>query len=129
MDGIYSKLVSRYYVIHITFCCIVLLTLIVVGYIRIFNTSTVEFIQRACHPILMSCFILLLSALHAMCLWVLVRHMPGFLKQYVQQQDVNEYNCRVFGLTNRHIYTRYITDLCFYNAFLLGIVFLILAPV
>ncbi len=122
---IYDQIVSRYYRIHTIFCCIAILVFILLGYFWLSNHYLLTIIQNDCHPVLIGSALVLTSGFHATCLWLYVRQMPNVLEQIAQQNNMDENNRRVFGLTRRDVYHRYLTDLCFFNGILVGILFLV----
>ncbi len=125
MLKIYDELVSRYSRIHTIFCCITILVLVLFGYFWLSNSFLLIIVQNDCHPALIGSVLLLTSGFHATCLWIHVRQMPQVLEQIAQQNNMDENNRRVFGLTRRDVYHRYVNDLCFFNGILIGILFFV----
>ena len=125
MLKVYDQLVSRYHRIHTIFCCMTILVFILLGVFWLSNHDLLTMIQNDCHPALIGSVLVLTSGFHATCLWIHVRQMPTILEQIAQQNNMDDNNRRVFGLTRRDVYHRYATDLCFLNGILVGILFLV----
>ena len=127
MDNIYSTLTARYDLTHSLLTGLIVLSLLATLYSSVHHPQIIVTLQRDCGPAVLISAGLLMSLFHATCLWVYVHHMAIRQDRVAQQQGISNHERRVFGLSRRNLYSRYVADLCFFNAILIGSLYLVIA--
>ncbi len=124
MFRVYQTLRSQYYWIHSLYCVISFLILVLLGRVWLFDNDVLVAWQTSFIVEYIESVLIIISASHAWCLWVSVKRMRKVLARMGKQQNIDERQRRVFGLSDRDIYLRYGIDLCFFNTLLADIFFL-----
>ncbi len=108
MDTIYNRLAARYDLTQILLSCLIFFNLILTLYLSSYHPQRIATIQRECGPVLILSAGVLMSLFHATCLWIVARHMLIRQDHAAKQQGISDHQRRLFGLSRRHIYSRYI---------------------